>query len=147
MDKLAILAAGLLFGVGVTVSGMVDPMKVQNFMDLFGIWDPTLLFVMGGGLAVAFAGYRVVLARQRPWFAPAFNLPAARAIDAPLIGGAAVFGLGWGISGFCPGPAVASLVFGRVESVIFVVAMVAGMLASRFLARPPAQAEPTAVEG
>jgi uncharacterized membrane protein YedE/YeeE len=141
MRFLAIFISGLLFGAGVTLSGMVNPMKVVNFMDFAGPWDPSLVFVMAGGLIVAFIGYRAVLGRARPLFADSFSLPAANVINAPLIGGASLFGLGWGLTGFCPGPAVASLVFGRVETLIFVIAMAAGMLAVRFATAPPVAAE------
>ncbi len=133
MGKLTALLAGLLFGAGVTVSGMVNPMKVQNFMDIFGRWDPTLVFVMAAALAVTSAGYRMVLKAPRPRFAPAFILPSLQGIDERLIGGAVVFGLGWGLTGFCPGPAIASLVFGYWPSVLFVVAMAAGMAVARHL--------------
>jgi uncharacterized protein len=141
MDRLAILISGALFGAGVTISGMVNPMKVLNFLDLFGQWDPTLIFVMGGGLVVTFAGYRVAFKRQAPLFASAFKLPTSQIIDAKLLGGAALFGLGWGITGFCPGPAVASLVFGRTETVMFVAAMAIGMVATRQLLLRADQAE------
>ena len=104
MDKLTALLAGLLFGAGITVSGMVNPMKVQNFLDLSGDWDPTLLFVMAAALAVTYAGYQLVLKAPRPRFALAFILPSLQGIDERLIGGAVVFGLGWGLTGFCPGP-------------------------------------------
>ena len=148
MGKLAVFLAGLLFGAGVTVSGMVNPTKVLNFMDISGQWDPTLILVMGAGLIVTFTGYRITLARTQPVFAPAFNLPHATAIDARLIGGGALFGLGWGLSGFCPGPAIASLVFGRAESVIFVIAMAVGMIAGRLLTqRPSSPRELAEVEG
>lgn len=148
MGKLAVFLAGLLFGAGVTISGMVNPMKVLNFMDLSGQWDPTLILVMGAGLIVTFIGYRLTLARPRPLFAPAFNLPHSKALDSKLLGGGALFGLGWGLSGFCPGPAVASLVFGRSESFIFVIAMAAGMIAARLVAhRPPNPQELAEVEG
>jgi hypothetical protein len=133
MAKLAVLIAGLLFGAGLAVSGMVNPMKVLNFMDLFGRWDATLLLVMGAALVVTFLGYRLVFARGKPLYADAFALPPPAPVDAKLVGGAALFGLGWGLSGFCPGPAVASLVFGRLESFIFVIAMAAGIIASRIL--------------
>ncbi|MCA3562001.1 MAG: YeeE/YedE family protein [Aestuariivirga sp.] len=132
MDKLTALLAGLLFGAGVTLSGMVNPMKVQNFMDISGKWDPTLIFVMAAALAVTFAGYRLVLRAPRPRFAPAFVIPSLQGIDERLIGGAVVFGLGWGLTGFCPGPALASLVFGYWPSVLFVVAMAVGMLLARY---------------
>jgi len=148
MGKLAVFVAGLLFGAGVTISGMVNPMKVLNFMDLFGQWDPTLIFVMAAGLVVTFIGYRLVLTRARPFFASSFNLPHSVTVDGKLIGGAALFGLGWGLSGFCPGPAVASLVFGRGESFIFVIAMAAGMIAARLVMhRGPSKQELAEVEG
>lgn len=148
MGKLAVFVAGLLFGAGVTVSGMVNPMKVLNFMDLFGQWDPTLIFVMGAGLIVTFVGYRMTLGRARPIFAPSFNLPHSVALDGKLIGGAALFGLGWGLTGFCPGPAVASLVFGRAESFIFVIAMAAGMIAARLVIhRQPGKQKLAGIEG
>lgn len=131
MDRVTATLAGLLFGAGVTLSGMVNPMKVQNFMDIFGAWDPTLLFVMGGALAVTFVGYSYVLKRPRPLFAEGFSLPEPRTIDLRLIAGAVLFGSGWGLTGFCPGPALASLIFGYWPSVIFVLAMAAGMILVR----------------
>ena len=133
MPMLLILASGALFGAGVTLSGMTNPMKVLNFMDLFGIWDPTLAFVMGGGLLTTMAGYRLVLGKAKPAFAERFDLPALRTIDGKLLGGAALFGIGWGLSGFCPGPAIASLIFGHVESLIFVVTMACGMALAKRL--------------
>jgi uncharacterized membrane protein YedE/YeeE len=131
MGKLAILLSGLLFGAGVTISGMVNPMKILNFLDISGPWDATLLFVMGGGLLVTFLGYQIVFKRKAPLFAASFRLPASQDIDTKLLGGAALFGLGWGLSGFCPGPAIASLVFGRMESITFVIAMAAGMIVTK----------------
>jgi uncharacterized membrane protein YedE/YeeE len=131
MKHIAIVISGILFGIGITLAGMTDPMKVLNFMDLFGAFDATLIFVMGGALLVTFIGYRLVLGRAAPTFAHTFDLPALKTIDAKLLAGAALFGLGWGLTGFCPGPAVASLVFGHVESLIFVGAMSAGMLIAR----------------
>ncbi len=148
MGRIAVFIAGLLFGAGLTVSGMVNPMKVLNFMDLFGQWDATLIFVMGAGLVVTFIGYRLVLTRARPLYTSSFYLPRSTMLDARLIGGAAFFGLGWGLTGFCPGPAVASLVFGRTESFIFVIAMAAGMLAARLVMhRGPSPRELAEVEG
>lgn len=137
MKALSVFIAGLLFGAGLTVSGMVSPVKVLNFMDIFGAWDPTLIFVMGAGLIMTFAGYRLVLARPAPLFAPSFRLPDTAPIDARLLAGAALFGLGWGLTGFCPGPAIASLVFGRFESFLFVVSMAAGMIAVRAVTHRP----------
>lgn len=93
------LALGLLFGAGLIVSGMSDPAKVLNFLDLFGTWDPSLAFVMGGGVLVAFFGYRIVLKRDHPLAAPAFHVPTRKDIDARIIAGPAIFGLGWGLGG------------------------------------------------
>lgn len=122
---------GLLFGFGISISGMANPAKVLNFFDLAGTWDPSLAFVMGGALAVAFVGYRVVLGRSTPFLADTFQVPTARQIDARLLGGAAIFGVGWGIAGFCPGGALPALGTGRIEVLIFVVAAAAGILAAR----------------
>ena len=131
MGKLAIFIAGLLFGAGVTISGMVNPMKILNFLDILGPWDATLLFVMGAGLVVTLFGYQITFRNSAPLFATSFKLPTSEDIDAKLFGGAALFGLGWGLSGFCPGPAIASLVFGRTESITFVLAMAAGMIVTK----------------
>ena len=131
MRAFSILLSGVLFGLGVTISGMVNPMKVLNFMDLTGMFDPTLVFVMGAGLLVTLLGYRLVLSRQKQLFDDRFHTPSLTAIDARLIFGSALFGIGWGLSGFCPGPAVASLVFGNISSVIFVAAMAVGMVFTR----------------
>ncbi|MBM3520302.1 MAG: YeeE/YedE family protein [Alphaproteobacteria bacterium] len=131
MPLVALFISGLLFGAGLTISGMVNPMKILNFLDFAVAWDPSLIFVMAGGLAVTFAGYRLLGHRSQPLFAPAFDTPTKTGIDLRLVGGAAIFGLGWGLTGFCPGPAIASLVFGRLETAIFVVAMAAGMVAVR----------------
>lgn len=135
MRNFLTLVSGLLFGLGVTISGMVNPMKVLNFMDITGAFDPTLLFVMGAGLAVTVVGYRLVLRRQTPIFANRFHLPEITAIDARLLGGAALFGIGWGLSGFCPGPAIASLVFGQMQSIAFLAAMAVGMVVTRAFTR------------
>lgn len=132
MEKLAAGIAGLLFGAGLTVSGMVNPMKVLNFLDLLGTHDFTLAFVMGGGLLTAMIGYQLLLKRPRPLFADCFQIPESRMVDARLVSGAALFGLGWGITGVCPGPALAGLVFGNSQSFIFVTAMAVGILAARF---------------
>ena len=128
MRKIFVLISGLLFGAGVTISGMVNPAKVLNFMDLTGRFDGTLIFVMGAGLLVTLIGYQLVFKRGEPFFDDQFHLPALSAIDGKLVFGAALFGLGWGITGFCPGPALASLVFGYGQSFIFVAAMIAGTL-------------------
>ena len=133
MNRIAALISGLLFGAGVTLSGMVNPLKILNFLDLAGTWDPTLIFVMGAGLIVTFVGYRLVLSRSHPLYEPAFALPTATRVDLNLIGGAILFGAGWGLTGFCPGPAVASLVFGYWQSILFVAAMAAGMVAVKLI--------------
>ncbi|MCK0207614.1 YeeE/YedE family protein [Starkeya koreensis] len=128
------LALGLLFGVGLVVSGMSDPAKVLNFLDLAGTFDPSLAFVMGGAVLVAFVGFRLVLARDTPLRAPRFELPTRRDIDARLIVGPALFGIGWGLGGFCPGPAFTALGLGAPGTLVFVPAMLAGMWSARLLA-------------
>lgn len=147
MQRIAALFAGLIFGAGLTLSGMVNPMKVVNFLDLFGAWDPTLIFVMGAGLMVTFIGYRLVLHRTTPLYAGAFSLPATKSIDARLIGGSVLFGAGWGLTGFCPGPAIASLVFGLWPSVLFVAAMAVGMLAAQPMTRRSGEGTPRTTDG
>lgn len=133
------LVAGLLFGAGLTLSQMVNPAKVLGFLDIAGIadgsWDPSLAFVMAGALLVTGLGYRLAFRRAAPLAAPQFHLPKQTEIDARLIGGAAIFGLGWGLAGYCPGPAIASLAFGRLEVVAFVLAMLAGMGIFQLLSR------------
>ncbi|NMD08824.1 MAG: YeeE/YedE family protein [Phyllobacteriaceae bacterium] len=131
MRAIAVFISGLLFGLGVTISGMVNPMKVLNFMDLAGIFDPTLVFVMGAGLVVTLLGYRVILSWKKPLFDDRFHMPSLTAIDTRLVSGAALFGVGWGLSGFCPGPAVASIVFGESGSLVFVATMAVGMVVTR----------------
>lgn len=126
-------AVGLLFGVGISISGMANPAKVLNFFDVAGSWDPSLAFVMGGALAVAALGYRLALRRAAPALAARFELPTATAVDARLLGGSAMFGVGWGVAGFCPGGALPALGTGRADVLLFVLATVAGMLATRFL--------------
>jgi uncharacterized membrane protein YedE/YeeE len=125
------LALGLIFGVGLVISGMSDPAKVLNFLDLTGTWDPSLAFVMGGAVVVAFVGYRIVLRRPAPITGGVFHLPTRRDIDARIIAGPAIFGLGWGLSGFCPGPAITALSLGAAGTYAFVPAMIVGMWAAR----------------
>lgn len=127
----AVYAIGLIFGLGISISGMANPAKVLNFFDVAGSWDPSLAFVMGGALAIAFVGYRIVLKRLAPTLAPTFQVPVARDLDARLLGGSAIFGIGWGIAGFCPGGALPALGTGRPEVLIFVVAAAIGILAAR----------------
>ena len=124
---------GLIFGVGISISGMANPAKVLNFFDLAGTWDPSLIFVMGGAVAVAFLGYRIVLRRPAPLIASRFHLPDNPRIDARLLGGAALFGVGWGIAGFCPGGALPALGTGRFEVFAFVAALIAGIFAAKGL--------------
>jgi uncharacterized protein len=135
MEKLTAAIAGLLFGAGLTISGMVNPMKVLNFLDFLGTHDFTLIFVMGGGLITALIGYQLLFKRGRPFFADHFELPTSNLIDSKLLGGAALFGIGWGITGICPGPALAGLVFANSLSFIFVGAMAVGIVISRMLSQ------------
>jgi uncharacterized protein len=122
------IVAGILFGTGLAVSGMTEPTIVLGFMDLFGQWNPTLAFVMGGAIAVTLPGFYLLQQRRAPWFASAFAWPTRRDIDRPLVMGSALFGAGWGLGGFCPGPAIAGLVTGSTAVIVFVIAMVSGML-------------------
>jgi uncharacterized membrane protein YedE/YeeE len=122
------LFSGALFGLGLAVSGMTNPAKVIGFLDLAGGWDPTLAFVMGGALLITIPAFRLILGRQRPILAGDFALPTKSTVDARLLGGAALFGVGWGLSGFCPGPAVVALTTGLTPVSAFVAAMVAGMV-------------------
>ncbi|MGB3387334.1 MAG: DUF6691 family protein [Pseudaminobacter sp.] len=134
MSFIVNLFLGLLFGIGLVVSGMANPAKVLNFLDLAGTWDPSLIFVMGGAVVVAFIGYRYALKRPHPLMAPDFQLPAHTDIDMRLLAGAAIFGLGWGLAGFCPGPALTSLALAETGTLVFVPAMFIGMLGARLLA-------------
>lgn len=128
------LALGLLFGVGLVVSGMSDPAKVLNFLDLFGTWDPSLAFVMGGAVLVAFFGFRLTLARGAPIVGDRFHLPTRKDIDARIVMGPAIFGIGWGLGGFCPGPAFTALGLGAAGAMAFIPAMILGMWVARLLA-------------
>ncbi|OHV15759.1 hypothetical protein BK022_16735 [Methylorubrum extorquens] len=137
-------AVGLLFGLGLLVSGMADPVKVLAFLDVTGRWDPSLAFVMAGAVAVSTTGYLLARRRGRPLLASRLEIPTRRDLDPRLIAGAAVFGIGWGLAGLCPGPALTLLTVAPVQAVIFVVAMVVGMLAFRLL---PAAAPKPSVQG
>lgn len=123
----AALASGIVFGLGLSLSGMLNPVRVQGFLDVFGNWDPSLAFVLGGAVAIAFVGVQVMKKMRHPAFDDSFHVPTNRRIDAPLVIGSALFGVGWGIGGFCPGPAVASLSVGIPQTALFVVAMLIGM--------------------
>lgn len=133
MRLVAAYLIGLIFGVGISVSGMANPAKVLNFFDLAGAWDPSLIFVMGGAVVTTFAGYRLVFGRAKPVLDARFQVPANRTIDLKLVGGSAVFGVGWGIAGFCPGGAIPALGTGRWEVFLFMGALVAGIFLARFL--------------
>lgn len=131
MHLVAAYLIGLIFGLGIMISGMGNPAKVINFFDVFGSWDPSLMFVMGGALVTTLIGYRVVLSRKEPVLEARFRFPTATDIDARLVGGAAIFGIGWGIAGFCPGGAIPAIGTGRAEVFIFVGGMVAGLIVTR----------------
>lgn len=143
MKMLAALISGTLFGVGLTVSGMINPAKVIGFLDVAGNWDPTLAFVMGGALLVTGPIVPLILRQPRPVLATEFHMPTKTTLDAPLLGGAVLFGVGWGLSGFCPGPAVAALVpalLGGLPAVfVFTASMVAGMFLYGLLTRNPSR--------
>lgn len=121
------LASGTLFGAGLTLSGMTDPVRVRGFLDLFGAWDPTLAFVMVGAVAVMALAWRIRARMSAPWFGDKFSLPDRSDLDPKLIVGAALFGIGWGLAGLCPGPALASLALSPAAVLPFVVALFAGM--------------------
>ena len=130
-DILVPLASGTIFGGGLTVGGMTDPARVRGFLDLFGEWDPTLAFVMGGAVLVMALAWIVQRSMLRPIFAEGFSLPDRNDLTPRLIGGSALFGVGWGIAGLCPGPGFAALAIEPVSAAIFVVALVAGMVLVR----------------
>ena len=129
------IVAGMLFGVGLTLSGMSDPLKVLGFLDVSGDWIPDLVLVMGGALIVSLVTTPWVLKRPAPRFASQFHVPTIRSIDQRLAIGAILFGVGWGLSGYCPGPAIVSLLYGYQSTMIFCLAMVAGMLLEAALRR------------
>lgn len=133
LRSLTLLASGVLFGAGLAISGMLNPSKVAGFLDLFGVWDPSLAFVMGGGVVANFIGHRIVTRRPQPVFAASFSLPTTSSIDSRLIVGSGLFGIGWGLGGLCPGPAVASLLLVPSEVGLFVVMMLAGLAVGRIL--------------
>lgn len=132
-DVLVPLVSGTIFGAGLTIGGMTDPARVRGFLNLFGAWDPTLAFVMGGAVLVMALAWVVQRRMLRPAFAEGFSLPDRSDITLRLVGGSAVFGVGWGIAGLCPGPGFAALVIDPASAAIFVVAMLGGMLVVRFM--------------
>lgn len=129
------LLSGLLLGTGLLLSGMADPANVLGFFDLAGTWNPSLAFVMGGGLTVTWVGYRLCLRRAAPLCDDRFQVPARSDIDGRLIGGAVLFGIGWGIAGYCPGPALSAAAAGLAQGAWFVAAMLAGMAVWGWVAR------------
>jgi uncharacterized protein len=138
MSTLIQFALGLLFGIALIIAGMADPAKVLNFLDFAaipaGTWDPSLAFVLGGAAIITFIGYRIVLKQPKPVFDTQFHLPHKTNIDAPILVGPAIFGIGWGLAGFCPGPGFVALGSGTTQAVAFVIAMLVGMVGARWLA-------------
>lgn len=130
---LNIFSAGVLFGIGLAVSGMTDPARITGFLDITGEWDITLMFVMGGALLITVPGFFSVMQREHPWFGEKFYLPTKKDIDWKLVTGSIIFGIGWGISGFCPGPAIASLVSANQQVINFVLAMILGQNLMRWI--------------
>lgn len=133
LRQLSILVSGVVFGAGLALGGMTDPARVRGFLDLFGNWDPTLAFVMGGAVLVMALAWLIQRRLAKPVFAQSFSLPTRRDLTPRLIGGSALFGIGWGIAGLCPGPGIAALVIEPVSAATFVIAMLAGMGAVRLV--------------
>ncbi len=133
MQLTAAFASGIIFGLGLSISEMINPARVIGFLDITGWWDPTLMFVMAGALAVTIPAFTLIMRRSQPLLDGQFVLPIKRVVDRPLILGAAIFGIGWGLGGFCPGPALAALASGSPAVILFVLAMIVGQrLAGRF---------------
>lgn len=137
MHRLSEFIVGLLFGLGLLLSGMTDPGKVLGFLDLFGQWDPSLAFVMGGAILVGFFAFAVAKKRTSSCLGGALSLPKSNVIDKRLVIGSLLFGAGWGLAGFCPGPALVSMASGQAQALIFVVAMVVGMIGFEMIERKP----------
>jgi uncharacterized membrane protein YedE/YeeE len=135
-------ASGLIFAVGLGVSGMTSQDKVIGFLDISGAWDPSLAFVMIGAIAVHFVAGRIVRTRKSPLFDTKFHLPTSQDLDAKLLAGAALFGVGWGLGGFCPGPGIVSAVKGGAAPVVFVVTMTLGMILQHFVFAPRTKSAP-----
>ncbi len=124
---------GVLFGLGLIISGMSNPQKILNFLDITGHWDPSLIFVMGGAVIVGLGGFYIASKKTESFFGGALHIPARRDITRPLVIGSLIFGAGWGIAGFCPGPAIVSVGSGQLKALVFVLAMLAGMaICNRF---------------
>ncbi|MEZ7813992.1 MAG: YeeE/YedE thiosulfate transporter family protein [Paracoccaceae bacterium] len=132
MKYVSSIIAGGIFGIGIAISGMANPAKVINFFDVFGAWDPSLIFVMGGAMLTAMIGYRLVFgAQSKPLFEKSFSLPTNKKTDWRLVMGSVLFGVGWGIAGFCPGGAIPTFGLGHPESYFFIFALLAGILFAR----------------
>lgn len=129
--QLTPIISGLLFGLGLAYSGMTDPNKVLDFLDIFGQWDMSLMFVMASALAITFISFHFILKRKKPVAESKFQLPTNVKIDTRLLSGAALFGIGWGLIGYCPGPAVASIAYGYWQPVLFIIAAIAGNLITK----------------
>ncbi|MBL4597020.1 MAG: YeeE/YedE family protein [Robiginitomaculum sp.] len=136
MKLFTIFLAGIIFSAGLMISGMINPQKVIGFLDIFGDWDPSLAFVMGGAVLVNAIGIRFVLRRKKPLFETKFSLPTRTDIDVRLVAGAVLFGIGWGLVGLCPGPAIAVLGAAPQKALVFVAAMIVGMYGARFIKTP-----------
>ncbi|MGA9382845.1 MAG: DUF6691 family protein [Phormidium sp.] len=134
-EKMTILLSGLLFGLGLGFSQMIDRDRVLGFLDVTGIWDPTLLFVLGGAVTVTVITFRFVLRRSQPILANEFHLPTKKDIDKPLVIGAVMFGIGWGIAGYCPGPGITALVLGIWNPILFMAAFIVGSLAYKWYSK------------
>lgn len=135
MQPLVSLVAGVVFGLGLAVAEMTNPLKVLDFLDLAGNWDPSLAFVMGGAVMVTLVAFRFVLRRPVPLYGDRFHLPTLTQLDRKLLGGAALFGIGWGLAGYCPGPALATILSGNSETWLFVPAMLVGGALQRWQSR------------
>ena len=127
MSSLIAVLSGLLFGIGLIASGMTDPAKVKGFLDLFGLWDPSLALVMGGAIAVGLIGFTLASRRTNSWSGEPIDLPKSTVVDRRLVLGGILFGVGWGIAGYCPGPGIVAASAGSLAAGVFVVAMLAGM--------------------
>jgi len=130
------LFAGLLFGLGLAISEMVNPQKVLSFLDVSGSWDPSLLLVLGSGLIVTFFAFRLIGSRKRPFLVNKFVFPTKTKPDMKLVMGSVIFGLGWGLVGFCPGPAIGAIAYGQIEAWLFLIAMFLGFYFDRLYRRP-----------
>lgn len=146
MNRIVEFLVGLLFGFGLIVSGMTDPGKVIGFLDLTGLWDPSLAFVMGGAIAVGVFAFAFARRRTSAFLGGAMHLPGRAPIDRRLLVGSLVFGVGWGLAGFCPGPAIVAASAGHSQAVLFVLGMFAGMAVFEFMARPAARRDEPVLE-